>query len=385
MIPLFGEDSRSVRNVIVVAKSGGDFDNPAETAGSITDASESNPYLILIAPGEYQIGDEQIILNPFVELVGSGKTVTRLVASIGSSLEDSEAAVIVTGDETSVSNLSIENTRTSSNSLGIFSDGGSSKIDNVSITTASGSAGGFQVGILSDGAETKITRSEIELDSGGVQVGIFARNQSVLVVNHTKTFVSNADSFQWGVSSFSSELTAHFLTLDVSDGSSRQWGVQTSGGLNVDSRTVLDNLSVVVNGGTSGDQIGVDLSSQGPENDSIIQNSTVSVDGGTADYAASIQLTQSGNLKLLGSNVECTAASDTCVGMTQNIDTKATISSSSIAGADEGIRLGGGTMAAIAHISDSFLSGGKSSDGTYNCSFVFENFNIALDENCDSL
>lgn len=68
-------------NVIVVAKSGGDFTDPIAAMASITDASVANPYLIKIMPGEYIINtsnEVHFILKPYVDIEGAGENVTKI-------------------------------------------------------------------------------------------------------------------------------------------------------------------------------------------------------------------------------------------------------------------------------------------------------------------
>lgn len=74
-------------NVIVVAKSGGDFSDPAEAINSITDASATNPYLIKVMPGVY---DSSIGMKEFVALEGSGQGVTIINGYIGSPTVESK-------------------------------------------------------------------------------------------------------------------------------------------------------------------------------------------------------------------------------------------------------------------------------------------------------
>ncbi len=68
-------------NVIVVAKSGGDFTDPIAAMASITDASAINHYLIKIMPGEYIINtsnEVHLFLKPFVDIEGAGENVTKI-------------------------------------------------------------------------------------------------------------------------------------------------------------------------------------------------------------------------------------------------------------------------------------------------------------------
>jgi pectin methylesterase-like acyl-CoA thioesterase len=53
--------------IIKVAQSGGDYSSIADALASIDDASAQNHYIITVAPGEYP---EQIVLKPFVEVIG---------------------------------------------------------------------------------------------------------------------------------------------------------------------------------------------------------------------------------------------------------------------------------------------------------------------------
>jgi len=67
--------------VIVVAKSGGDFTDPIAAMESITDASATNPYLIKIMPGVYELNywdGRYLNLKSFVDIEGSGEGVTKI-------------------------------------------------------------------------------------------------------------------------------------------------------------------------------------------------------------------------------------------------------------------------------------------------------------------
>lgn len=69
---------RAPENVITVATSGGDFDDLAAALDSITDAGPSNPYLILVGPGEFVILD-RIDFQDWVDVRGAGPGVTKVL------------------------------------------------------------------------------------------------------------------------------------------------------------------------------------------------------------------------------------------------------------------------------------------------------------------
>jgi hypothetical protein len=90
-------------NVVVVAKSGGDFTDPVAAVNSITAASSTNPYLVKIMPGIYDIGTEELWLGDSIDILGSGKNATFLVGNAFSVLRASSG-------NNEIRNLTIENT-----------------------------------------------------------------------------------------------------------------------------------------------------------------------------------------------------------------------------------------------------------------------------------
>jgi hypothetical protein len=59
---------------LVVAKSGGDFTTINDALNSITDASDTNGYLVKVMPGVYT---EQVTMKQHVDIEGSGELVTK--------------------------------------------------------------------------------------------------------------------------------------------------------------------------------------------------------------------------------------------------------------------------------------------------------------------
>ncbi len=103
-------------NVIVVARSNGDFTSIGAALDSITDASAANPYLIWIAPGWY---NEAIALKAYVHLQGAGQGVTFIQAA--PSFDGGRTLELAS--HTSVRDLSISNIGGVGTNYGIYGDG----------------------------------------------------------------------------------------------------------------------------------------------------------------------------------------------------------------------------------------------------------------------
>jgi hypothetical protein len=73
-----------VRNIVVVSHTG---DNAASGSAllaalaAITDASATNPYLVKVGPGDFDLGATSLVMKSYVDLEGSGYNMTRIQGS----------------------------------------------------------------------------------------------------------------------------------------------------------------------------------------------------------------------------------------------------------------------------------------------------------------
>lgn len=72
--------AKNSRIIVVAADGSGDYTNVDAAMASIADASATNPYLIKVAPGDYQVPP---IWSPksYVDIEGSGRGITRIWAA----------------------------------------------------------------------------------------------------------------------------------------------------------------------------------------------------------------------------------------------------------------------------------------------------------------
>lgn len=95
-------------NVIVVAKSGGDFTDVGSALASIIDASATNPYLVKVMPGIYTV-TSPVNMKPFVDVEGSGESVTKLTGTVQYTVWNN-AALLHGASNTELRNITLENT-----------------------------------------------------------------------------------------------------------------------------------------------------------------------------------------------------------------------------------------------------------------------------------
>jgi len=164
-------------NVVVVAKSGGDFTTIQGAINSITDASSTNRYLVWIAPGIY---DEKVLAKNYIDLRGANRESVVIRSNGGSSLSNA-ATVTTSGGRIEISDLTIASSVISPaayNYIGVRCDYGVN-LQNVSVTVNPYTGGGSDVeahGIYCNslGSSNSVDLHDVEVFVGGrsLSVGI---------------------------------------------------------------------------------------------------------------------------------------------------------------------------------------------------------------------
>ncbi len=179
---------KSVSNIVTVAKSGGDFKDIQKAIDSITDATSSNPYLIVIAPGRYEI-KKSIAMKPYVSITGSGQNVTKLEGFIRSIPETKDGAVIQGADQVTLSNISISNTNQYSIDYiyGIYCFGAKMFLKNVKVRVDAGSGQGTLAAAISNRGSSNIYLDNVEADAyGSWAIGLRNFDDGASHVNNSK-------------------------------------------------------------------------------------------------------------------------------------------------------------------------------------------------------
>jgi len=158
------------RNVIIVAPVGGDFTSPVDAMNSIVDASETNPYLVKIMPGVYDIGGASVQMQPYVDIEGSGENVTKIKGNVGVET----AGVVNASSDAELRLFTVENNGTGEWSIGIRIQDAALQMTHVSVevTGAANDAAGIY-NVTFGGQVPALNDVHIMMSGGAICYGMY--------------------------------------------------------------------------------------------------------------------------------------------------------------------------------------------------------------------
>lgn len=127
--------------------------------GAINDASATNPYLIKLEPGVYDLQGAGINLLPFVDLEGSGEGVSIIRGA-------RSGPVVFGADDVELRSLTIENLGNGSNSYGINISGDTIRMLHVTVRASGGTSS--SIAIVQAGNGTELDEVTAIAQAGGV-------------------------------------------------------------------------------------------------------------------------------------------------------------------------------------------------------------------------
>jgi len=377
----------SYQNVVIVAKSGGDFTTITAALASITDASASNPYLIYVAPGVYT---EQVTMKQYVDIEGAGELTTKITYTGNVLLY---TGTVVGANDAELRFLTVENTGGSDFATAIYIYNGSASprlthitasasggtIESIGVynelsspimtnVTASASGGTSSSGVLNLSSSPAMTNVNANASGGTYNYGVNnGFSSSPAMTNVTAS--ASGGTFSYGVYNGSSSPTMINVIASASGGS-----LESSGVYNYDSSSpTMTNVTTSASGGmanrgvhnyasSSPTMTNVNASASGGTNSygvyntyssPTINNSTIRASGGTDNYGI-YNYSDGGSYTVLINNSQIS-------GTTNSIRNYSTFTI--LVGASQ-------------------LSGGAVTGGTFTCVGVYDENYVALDATC---
>ncbi len=232
---LWAADTPSYSNVVVVAKRGGDFTTIQAAINSITTASETNPFLVWVAPGIY---NEQVTMKPYVDLQGAGRWMTTI--SYGGFANPDQGTVNLAAN-TELRSCKVENTgATAAVAIALFSNATSYRVSDVLATAKGGATANVALANM-DGAGL-LTDVNMVAQGGVTAAGILNAGGAGIVLSGCTATGTGASANAIGLRNSTASALIHASTL-VGSGGGNSYGIANSaaGG----SYTVLVHNSAV--------------------------------------------------------------------------------------------------------------------------------------------
>lgn len=271
----YAEKVQPVGNIVVVAKSGGDFATLTDALASITTASASNPFLIKVGPGIYQ---EIIDVKDYVDIEGSGENITilrGLGGSISPNINGSSATLRASGDlHAEVRWLTVESDGTGNTmAVSIWASGTTENFRLRNITASAANANTTNFGFYNTSSSPLMNNVTAITNNIATGYSVYNISSSSPVMNNV-TIIASDGSVNNGIYNISSSPEMNNITVTVSDGS------QNHGVYNLSSSAPeMNNVTVTASDG-SGNNQGVVNDASTP----TMNNVTTIASGGTLSY-----------------------------------------------------------------------------------------------------
>jgi len=233
-------------NVVVVARSGGDFTDPVAAVNSITDASGNNPYLVKIMPGIYDLTGSVISMKEFVDIEGSGENMTVIKTG-------RHGGVLIGANNAEVRSVTIMNTGPGLQPSGIYNWNVSPKISNITVISYGGSQ---NFGIINSGNSapviTNVTVLVETTDSSSSGIGIYMDNSSPAIDNSTVNVYGSIGTNNIGLMIRSSSPSVSNVSVNVLGSTSvRNEAIEVVDSTTTYSNPLLTNVTIEATGSAS--------------------------------------------------------------------------------------------------------------------------------------
>jgi hypothetical protein len=164
------------QNMVVVAKSGGDYTTVQAAIDSITGAAADNPYLVRVAPGVYE---EQVTMKPYVHLQGAGQEGTVITSAANSGWPPTQATLVLASD-TSLRDLKVVNSGTNDYNVALLARTGVTRTLAADVTAQAQGGGTFNYAIFLTGSGTGVTLQQVTAlgEDGSYNHGLYNRNSA---------------------------------------------------------------------------------------------------------------------------------------------------------------------------------------------------------------
>ena len=201
-------------NTIIVSPAGDPVESGRvlrQAVEAIIDPSASNPYLVKIEPGIYDLQASSLFMRPHVDIEGSGEGITTITSSLGTG-----SGTVVGASSSELRYLTVKNTgEPNQQVVAIFTETTSPRLSHV---TAIASGGSENYGIHTSNGSPFLSYVTASATGGGQSFGLANYNSVMTVLNSTFS-AANAAGFNAGyVTTFGGTNRITSSTISASGG-----------------------------------------------------------------------------------------------------------------------------------------------------------------------
>jgi len=186
------------QNVVIVAKSGGDYTTVQAAIDSITDAAASNPYLVWVAPGVYS---ESVTMKSHVHLQGAGQEATIITSSASNSSFPLTQATLILASDTSLRDLSLENSGIGNWNIAMLGSGAVVRtlVSDVSLWVHGSGVNNYSIFLVDSGTDVILQEISAVCENGtSDNYGLYNYDGAVVSV-HASSFIANGGDYAYGI------------------------------------------------------------------------------------------------------------------------------------------------------------------------------------------
>jgi hypothetical protein len=278
---------------------------------SIADNSASKPYLIKVEPGVYDIGDATLFMKPYVDIEGSGETVTKITAN--------DATNRGTGTITGASNAELRDLTVVNTGGGSFAKGIENQVvtaTRITRVTAIASGGveanaGVRNNLCTDCALTDVTARGT--GGGSFAAGLILNTSERFTVRRvTATGASGVTSYGVWVVNNSGTTSGQLEDVTATgSGGTTSYGVNAGGGSGILTFELRNSKLTAKDG--SGTNYGL-FARPFSFVPTLIENSTITASGGAASQGVNTTSLRIDHSRITGANFAVNGLGGVLVG-----------------------------------------------------------------------
>ena len=249
---VIGGNYTDIGTIIFVAPNPGDLPTTAGTAlrntlDGIIDNSATNPYLIKLGPGIYDIGTSSLHMKEYVDIEGSGEKTTKITGAVTHSGPPITNGTINGASNAELRFLTVENTGVGTYTVALMNSSASPSILHVTVSVSGGTTSSY--GVLNVNSSPKMTNVTARA-SGGTpnNLGVYNTYSSPVMTNVTAS--GSGGFINYGVYNTTSSSPIMTNVTASGTGGTTGYGVfnRTSGTIKINHSVIIGTTSTINNG-----------------------------------------------------------------------------------------------------------------------------------------